>query len=389
MTERLYYHDSYVREFTASVVEVADGGMVAYLDRTAFYPASGGQPFDIGGLGVARVIEVVDEDDRVAHKLDRAVEPGLVTGRVDWGRRFDHMQQHTGQHLLSAVFEELFGMKTLSFHMGAEVSTIELGAPGLEAAQIVAVERRANELIAENREVLVTFEDASAVEGLRKASERAGTLRIISIAELDRSACGGTHVRRTGEIGSILTRKLDMVRGNVRIEFVCGLRAVARSRAEFDLLNGVARAYSCSLEEAPKMAAANVERVAELDKTRRRMASELATFEGQAFYDSAVVDSKGIRRGIRRGPINEETRAFANAFTSPGKAALLWVCDDPPSFMLAASKDSGLNAGTMVKAALAEVGGRGGGSPVSAQGSAPSREALAQVEARIIGTWLS
>ena len=389
MTERLYYHDSYVREFAASIVDVADGGMVAYLDRTAFYPTSGGQPFDIGALGAARVLDVVDEDDRIAHKLDRAVEAGPITGRLDWGRRFDHMQQHTGQHLLSAVFEELFSMSTLSFHMGAEVSTIELGAPSLEPAQVIAVEHRANELIAENREVLVTFENAQSAEGLRKASDREGSLRIVSLADLDRSACGGTHVRRTGEIGSILTRKMDKVRGNVRIEFVCGLRAVARSRAEFEALNAVARAYSCALEEAPKMAAANVERVAELDKTRRKMASELAMFEGQAFYDSAVADDKGIRRGIRRGPITEETRPFASAFTSAGKAMLLWVSDDPPSFMLASSKDSGLNSGAMVKEALAEVGGRGGGSPTSAQGSAPTREALAQVEARILGKWQS
>ena len=387
MTERLYYHDSYVREFAASVVEVGDGGLVAYLDRTAFYPSSGGQPFDVGTLGEARVIDVVDEDDRVAHKLDRSVEPGPVTARIDWSRRFDHMQQHTGQHLLSAVFEELYGIKTLSFHMGADVSTIELGAPTLEPAQIVAVERRANELTAENREVLVTFEDAIAAEGLRKASERSGTLRIVSISDLDRSACGGTHVRRTGEIGSILTRKLDKVRGNLRIEFVCGLRAVARSRAEFELLTAVSRAYSCSLDEAPKMAAANVERVAELDKTRRKMAGELAAFEGKALYDATPGDT--ARRAVRRGPITEETRAFANAFTAGGKAALLWLCDDPPSFMLAASKDSGVNAGALVKEALAEVGGRGGGSPVSAQGSAPSLDALKQVEARILSKWLS
>ena len=389
MTERLYYQDCYLREFTANVVDVAEDGLVAYLDRTAFYPSSGGQPFDIGALGAARVEDVFDADDRVAHRLDRPVSVGPVTGRVDWGRRFDHMQQHTGQHLLSAAFEELFGMKTLSFHMGAEVSTIELGTASLDAAQIVAVERRANELIAENREVHIAFEDACAVEGLRKASERSGTLRIVSIDSLDRSACGGTHVRRTGEIGSILTRKIDKVRGNVRLEFICGLRAVARSRAEFDALTAVARAYSCSMDEAPRMAASNVERVADLEKARRKMAGELAMFEGQAFHGSTPVGPGGIRRAVRHAPIAEEARAFASAFTSGGKAMLLWVCDDPPSFMLAASKDAGLNAGAMVKEVLAEVGGRGGGSPVSAQGSAPSREALTQVEARILSTWLS
>ena len=196
-------------------------------------------------------------------------------------------------------------------------------------------------------------------------------------------------MRRTGEIGSILTRKMDKVRGNVRIEFVCGLRAVARSRAEFDALTAVARAYSCSLDEAPRMAASNVERLADLEKARRKMAGELAGFEGQTLHSATPAGPNGIRRALRRGPIAEETRAFANAFVSCGKAALLWLCDEPPSFMLAASKDSGLNAGAMVKQALAEAGGRGGGSPVLAQGSAPTREALAQVEARILNLWLS
>ena len=389
MTERLYYHDCYLRDFTASVVEVSDGGMVAYLDRTAFYPSSGGQPFDIGTLGSAIVKDVVDMDDRVAHHLDRPVAPGPVEARVDWARRFDHMQQHTGQHLLSAVFEELFRMKTLSFHMGAEVSTIELGTPSLEPAQIAAVEQRANELIYENRPVAISFEDAEAVEGLRKASGRAGTLRIVSIDSLDRSACGGTHVRRTGEIGSILIRKLDKVRGNVRVEFVCGLRSVTRARLDFDALTAVARAYSCALDEAPKTAAANVERVQELDKVRRKMAGELAAFEGQALYSATAPDANGIRRATRRGAISEDTRDFANAFTAGGKAVLLHLCDDPPSFLLAASKDSGLNAGAVVKEVLAEVGARGGGSPVSAQGSAPTHAALAEVEARIVRKWLS
>ena len=387
MTHRLYYHDCYEREFTAEVLEV--DGLVAYLDRTAFYPTSGGQPFDMGALNGARVEDVIDEGERIAHRLDRALVPGPVTGRVDWGRRFDHMQQHTGQHLLSAVFEELLDTKTLSFHMGAELSTIELATASLDAAQIVAVERRANEVIAENREVRITFEDATAVAGLRKASEREGTLRIVSIDGLDRSACGGTHVRRSGEIGVVLIRKSEKVRGNVRIEFVCGLRAVARSRAEFIALNGVARAYSCSLDEAPAMAAATLEKVAELDKTRRKMAGELAAFEGRALYEETPASPDGMRRTVHRGVITEETRAFANAFTAAGKTALLWISENPPSIVLAVSKDSGLNAGLLLKEALSGAGGRGGGSPTFAQGSAPDADALAAVEARIAAAWHS
>lgn len=394
-SNRLYYNDCYLQRFDAAVVGASEDGLTIYLDQTAFYPASGGQPADRGVIGGVRVVDVVEEDDgRVAHRLEAAL-PGPTEGEsvpcvIDWDRRFDHIQQHTGQHLLSAVFEELYGIATLSFHMGSEVSSIELGTAALDAAQITAVEQRANQIVAENRTVSITYEDAAAVEGLRKASQREGTLRIVSIDGLDRSACGGTHVRRTGEIGAILIRKLDKVRGNIRVEFVCGLRAVARARAEFDALNAVARAYSCAPDEAPRIAAANVERVAELEKMRRRMAGELAAFEGKGLFESTTPGPDGVRRAVRRGPIGEDTRAFANAFTASGGAAvLLQLCDEPPSLLLCCSKECGINAGAIIKEVLGAVGGRGGGSATSAQGSVPNGDALALAESRIIAQWPS
>jgi alanyl-tRNA synthetase len=205
MTERLYYQDCYLREFRARVIEAADEGRRVYLDRTAFYPTSGGQPFDTGTLGGAKVIEVIDEDSRVLHLLDHVldapVESQEVEGHIDWPRRFDHMQQHTGQHLLSAVLEELFAIPTLSFHMGAELSTIEIGAGALDTSRIEQVEQRCAKIVSEARPVVITFDQASADLGLRKASERTGTLRVVAIDGIDRSACGGTHVRSTAEIG--------------------------------------------------------------------------------------------------------------------------------------------------------------------------------------------
>lgn len=207
MTERLYYQDSYLAAFEARVVETADEGRRVYLDRTALYPASGGQPADAGTIAGIPVLDVIDEEDRVAHLAAAAVPAGVVPCAVDWGRRFDHMQQHTGQHLLSAVLVELFGVQTLSFHLGADASTIEVGAGVLDPHRVEAAERRANELVSENRPVTVTFEDAGGAEGLRKPSGRGGVLRVVGIAGYDRSACGGTHVRSTAEIGPILIRK--------------------------------------------------------------------------------------------------------------------------------------------------------------------------------------
>ena len=181
MTERLYYQDCYLREFHARVVETSTDGLRVYLDRTAFYPTSGGQPFDLGSLGGVAVKEVIDEEDRIGHLLEAPLGATEVQGLIDWERRYDHMQQHTGQHLLSAVLEELFAIRTVSFHLGTEVSTIDVDAPSLTPEQLERAEERCAEVVAQARPVQITFEDASATLALRKASERTGTLRIVSI----------------------------------------------------------------------------------------------------------------------------------------------------------------------------------------------------------------
>src|SRR5438270_79678 len=181
MTERLYYTDSYLREFHARVIERTPGADTVYLDRSAFYPTSGGQPFDLGSIGGIPVLDVVDEGERIAHRLAAPLPTGgEVAAAIDWTRRFDHMQQHSGQHLLSAVFEELFTLHTVSFHLGAESSTIDLEGGPVDARIVLEAERRANQLVSENRTMDVRFEDAKQAQGLRKPSGREGTLRIIS-----------------------------------------------------------------------------------------------------------------------------------------------------------------------------------------------------------------
>jgi alanyl-tRNA synthetase len=378
MTERLYYSDSYLTEFRSRVVDRAADGNRLYLDRTAFYPTSGGQLFDTGSIAGVTVLDVVDEGERVAHILDAPVADDEVHCRVNWPRRFDHMQQHSGQHLLSAVFHELFGMATLSVHFGDESSTIDVQAPSLSADQIRVAERRANEAVWENRPLTVSFAENSDELGLRKASERAGLLRIVSIEGLDRSACGGTHVRATGEIGPVLIRKLDKIRGVARVEFLCGLRALGRARADFDALSGIAQSLSAPLDEAPALVASQMEALKSVDKERRRLENELGAAIGRELHDATVPDAQGIRRAVKRlesGAL-DQLRAISQGFCSRPRAVFLGTVEQPPAILMATSADSGLDAGKLIKAALNEVGGKGGGAPRVAQGSVPSKGAL-------------
>ena len=381
MTERLYYRDCYLREFNARVVDTAENGRRVYLDRTAFYPTSGGQPFDVGSLAGVAVREVIDEEDRIAHIMDAPVDTGEVRGLIDWERRYDHMQQHTGQHLLSAVLEELFAMRTVSFHLGAETSTIDVDAAALSAEQIERAEERCGEVIAQARPIHITFEEASAALELRKASERTGTLRVVAIDALDRSACGGTHVRTTSEIGMILTGKSEKIRGITRLEFVCGNRALRRARADYRLLAAIGRTLSVPPEQAPELLSGLIEKNKGLEKTTQRLAADLARREGKELYLAAEPGTDGIRRITQRGPIDDAMRVRAQAFAAGEKAVFLAVCDQPPSLLLAASQDSGIHAGDRIKAAVATCGGRGGGNAQLGQGSVPDAAALASVEA--------
>jgi alanyl-tRNA synthetase len=377
-TKRLYYDDCYLQDFRASVIDVADDGRKVYLDRTAFYPTSGGQPFDLGTIAGAAVRDVVDEEERIAHILDKPVAAGEIEAHIDWTRRFDHMQQHTGQHLLSAVLIDLFRITTVSFHMGAGSSSIELDSPSLDAKQIERAEERCAEIVAEARPVIITYEDGSTDLGLRKESKRTGTLRIVSIAGLDRSACGGTHVRSTSEIGPVLIRKLEKIRGNVRIEFVCGMRAVRRAREDYRTLSEISRLVSVPYDEAPALIAAQAEKTKGLEKTVQKLASELAQREGRELYAATAPDETGIRRVTQTGPIDDAMRVRAQAFVAGSKAVFLAVCENPPSVLLAASADSGLHAGNLVKTAVTANGGRGGGNPALGQGSVPDLDRLRQ-----------
>lgn len=378
MTLRLYYTDSYLRDFDAVVVDRADGGRRIYLDRTAFYPTSGGQPHDLGRLDGTGVVDVVDEDERVAHVLAEPLRADRVCGSVDWSRRFDHMQQHTGQHLLSAVIHERFGYATVAVHFGRESSTLDLEAPAFEHARLVEVEARANQVVTENRSVEVSFEDAELAAGLRKPSAREGTLRIVTIHDLDRSACGGTHVRATGEIGPILVRKSERVKKNVRLEFLCGERAVRRARADIDLLARLAGQFSAAPDELPGLVEAQRAQLKAYAAARRELEGRLAELRARELYATAPAAPSGLRRIVvreERGPI-ERLRPLAQTVAAMPMSLFVGRTDDPPALIVAASEDSGIDAGRLLRTALEGTGGRGGGNPRLAQGTSPSVAAL-------------
>jgi alanyl-tRNA synthetase len=379
VTERLYYQDAYLAAFQATVLERADDGRRLYLDRTAFYPTSGGQPHDTGRLGGVEVVDVVDEGERIAHLVAAPVPAGTIRGEVDWARRFDLMQQHTGQHLLSAVLEDLYGFHTVSVHFGQDASTLDLDTPAITPEQVAAAETRANLVATENRAVSIGFEDAAAAAGLRKPSDRAGPLRIVTILELDRSACGGTHVRATGEIGAILIRRVERVRKAVRLEFLCGMRAVRRARADQELLARLAAQYSAAQDELPALVEAQRAELKDAVAGRREAEAQLDRYRAAELYAGAAPDAAGLRRIVVREERGiDRLRGLAQAVAALPRAVFVGVAASPPGLVVAASEDSGRDAGAMLRGALAPAGGRGGGTPRLAQGTVGA-EALERV----------
>jgi alanyl-tRNA synthetase len=370
MTQRLYYTESQRQTFDATVVNVerVDGRIHVTLDQTAFYPSSGGQPFDTGTLGGAAVVDVIDRDDgTIAHVMNGALQPGeVVSGEIDWDRRFDHMQQHTGQHVLSAAFDRLVGVRTESFHMGQQSATIDL-AREVTAAEIAAAEDDANRVVWEDRPVSVRFATAeeAAAMGMRKESVRTGTLRLIDVQGYDLSACGGTHVERTGAIGVIAIGGWEKLRGGSRIEFLCGNRVVQRFRLWRDALSAMQK----QLSVAPIEMAASIERLHEdakaLQRTLRGFQEKLAAHEATALLAKghAIVEAIGgwDAQGIK-------SIAVAAASANPQAVVVLFTTSTPAQVVIARGADAKVDAGAILKQLAATFGGKGGGKPDLAQG---------------------
>jgi alanyl-tRNA synthetase len=383
MTDRLYYHDSFLYDFDARVAEAfeSNGRTALVLDRTAFYPTSGGQVHDLGMLSAdgqqIAITEVADEEDgRILHFASAPLSAGTqVHGSVDPARRRDHVQQHSGQHVLSAAFVRLFNMPTVSFHMGEESCTIDLETAGLSVAQAQKAELLANEVIAEDRPVHIRFVplDEARQLGLRKLPpKQTGDLRLIDITEFDLTACGGTHVRATGQIGSILLRKIEKVKQGVRVEFVCGLRAVNTARRDYTTLTEAAALYSSHIYDVPEQVRKSLAESKAAGKAQHKLLEELAELYAERLLGQTAGSPQVIAQFF---PDRDAVfiKLLAQKLTA-GKSnviALLASGTGQPTLVFAQTSGQKSNMGQLMKDAMAQLGGRGGGSADMAQGGLP------------------
>lgn len=403
MTQRLYYHDSFLYDFDAEISEVQDGPKPALLlNRTAFYPTSGGQVFDTGVISgegeKLDITEVADaEDGRVVHYLEAApksLRAGMkIHGEIDRTRRRDHMQQHTGQHVLSAAFVRLFDLHTVSFHMGDDYCSIDLDTPTLSKQHVEEAERLANEIILENRPVEIRFvsREEAANLGLRTipVAER-DELRIIEIRDFDLSACGGTHVNQTGQICCVMLRKTEKVRQGWRVEFVAGQRAVATARRDFTTLTATAGLFSAHIHGVPEQARKALDDIRSLRKQHEDVQEELAEAQAKSML-AEVPEVNGQKRVARVFADREmaSLKLLAQKLTrAEAKVIVLLGTTSPqPSLVFAQSRGQSADMGKLMKEVLAKVGGRGGGSKDLAQGGVSRPESVsAALEAASVQT---
>lgn len=382
-TDRLYYHDSFLCEFDARVAESLqiEGHHVIVLDRTAFYPTSGGQVHDVGKLlfegREVPVTEVADDEQgRVLHYVAEPIAlDTAIHGLIDKSRRLDHVQQHTGQHVLSAAFIELFNMPTVSFHMGAETCTIDLETASLSPAQAEQAEHLANQIITEDRPVTVRFvplEEARQL-GLRKLPpKQTDNLRLIDIQNFDLCACGGTHVRSTGQIGCILLRKTEKVKQGVRVEFVCGHRAVALARKDYATLTESAALFSAHMHELPQQIKKALDDAKTTGKVQHKLLEEIAALEAERLLARSSGSPKIVRAVFQdRDAVFIKLLAQKLTASQPDVIALLASLLPQPTLVFAQSPGRKSNMGQLLKEALSQLGGRGGGSADMAQGGFP------------------
>ena len=378
-TCRLYYDDAYLREFEAEVLQARthEDLPAVILDATAFYPESGGQPWDTGTLGGAEVVKVIDLDGVILHVLKGEAPSGRVRCFINWSVRFDHMQQHTGQHILSQAFFEVAKGETQSFHLGPDVSTLEIGLREISDADLDGVEDRANAVVWEDREVKTYFvpEDRIDRVPLRRPPKKHGLLRVVEVAGFDYSACGGTHCRRAGEVGLIKVLRAEKIRGNMRFDFVCGSRALG----DYRLKNRGMRRIADSFSALPKDAPAQVERLAaDLKALRRRdrkLEERLATLEAREIVRqapgpliAAVLTDKGL----------DEARFLALNITRGGEFAVVYgvTGETQAHLILARSEALAVDLRALVSVVGAVVPVKGGGGPSLVELVTPDKSGL-------------
>lgn len=393
MTERLYYDDSFLLTFdaTVSAIEQREAGALVSLDRSAFYPTSGGQNFDTGLMysntngARVRIIDVQEQEQRgdILHFVECLpgwLQPGVpVHGEVDADRRRDHMQQHSGQHVLSAALERLYGFATVSFHMGDESCTIDLATEKVTPQQIEAAEKLANEVVFENRPVDIRYatpEEARSM-GVRKIPPlESETLRLIDIREFDLNACGGTHITSTGQIGTILLRKTEKVKQGTRVEFVCGLRAVSIARRDFQAISEAGSLFSAHVWDVPQQARKVLEEIKNSQKALHRLREEVAELQAATLLRAAPANPAGSGQKLVAEHFADRDLAFIKLLAQKIvrleiAVALLSCGGAQPSLVFAQTPGLPNDMGALMKEMVTKLGTRGGGNRDMAQGGAP------------------
>jgi alanyl-tRNA synthetase len=383
MTDRLYYHDPYVTSFEANVVKHVriDGQLAVILDQTHFYPTSGGQPCDLGTINGVRVVDVSvrEEDNAIVHLLDDEIWSDHVEGEIDWPRRFDHMQQHTGQHILSAAFEKITQAETVGFHLSAEAATIDLDVKELSPAQIDQVEELTNEIVFLNRRVRSTIVSQQQAGKLpfRRPLQVSGPVRVVEIDKFDLAACGGTHVRNTGELGMVKIVKLEHQHKGLRVTFLCGRRALGDYRFKNQLVNSLANEFTVSNRDL-KEAIGRLRDESKALRTEMRKASErLLEYEARDLLLGADIHgSLRVVTAVYGDRDRQDLNWLSRSLTSqPGVVALLGISGDKPHILFARAEDVDRDMRLLLKTALRVLGSTaGGGRAEMAQGGGPAAD---------------
>jgi alanyl-tRNA synthetase len=383
MTERLYYHDPYVTSFEANVVKHVriDGQLAVILDQTHFYPTSGGQPCDLGTINGVRVVDVFvrDEDDAVLHLLDDEIWNDHVQAEIDWPRRFDHMQQHTSQHILSAAFEMIAQAETVGFHLSAEAATIDLDVKDLSDAQIQQAEDLANATVFLNRPVRSTIvsQEQAAELPFRRPLQVSGPVRVVDIERFDLAACGGTHVRHTGELGMIKIVKLEHQRRRLRVTFLCGRRALADYHFKNQLVNSLANEFSVGDHDLKEAIDRLRDEVKTLRSEMRRAKEQLLEYEARDLLLGADIrGSLRVVSAVYADRDRQDLNWLSKALTSQaGVVTLLGVAGEKPHILFARSPDVDRDMRLLLKTALRVLGSTtGGGRAEIAQGGGPAAD---------------
>lgn len=377
-TSRLYYDDSFLTGFDAQVLSsepVPDrlpGSWRVVLDSTAFYPNSGGQPADRGKLGDAAVLDVEDHGNEIVHVVDRPLPLGPVHGVIDWPRRFDHMQQHSAQHLFSAILHEAYRLPTVSFHLGTELSTVDVKgdeppAPALEEAEWIV-----NEAIFEDRTVSVRYGTAGELAqiGVRKEVDRSGILRAIEIEGIEVQPCGGTHVRGTGQIGIFLIRRVTKIRQDWRIEFLAGGRAARAARSDYQQLRHASDSLKCATEDVvSSVERALTDRDARF-KSLNATTERLAAAEARQALEESAIGPGGLRIVARvvEGVEPIYLARFAARLAQEEKTIAILARKECGHLAFAQHPSSGKAMNDLLAKVLAAIGGKGGGTRDFARG---------------------